>query len=393
MYIPRILDQKLMAALANRKILFVLGARQVGKTTLLQNLLKKEDGNLLNLDLEVDKNRLLAAASLAPQEAIRTLGGGKILVIDEAHHLSEVGRITKGWYDAGISTKIILLGSSSLNLLDKAAESLVGRNEKLFLTPLLFEEILNIQSWYNPKFQKNIGQYFSGQIQALLFNQLVFGSYPEAYLSEKKEDYLINLISDYLLKDILHPNLIKSPETIKKLLLLLAYQVGNEVSVNELASSLGISRPTVEKYLGLLQRVFVIFALPSFSTNPRKEIAKGKKIYFWDTGVRNALLNEFSLSAFRSDIGSLWENWIIAEFAKRNLTFNLYQDLYFWRTKDGSEVDLIIKDKKGLNAYEVKWSAKKHVFKKSFFDRYKIKSKVIHQNNFFKFLLSSGGGN
>lgn len=387
MYIPRLLDQKVLESLDNRKVLFVLGARQVGKTTLILNLLKKEKGVLLNLDIEVDKARLISAASLSPKEAIRSLGGERLLVIDEAHHFPRVGQIVKGWYDSHLPLKIILLGSSSLNLLDKAAESLAGRNEKLFLTPLLWQEVLAIQDWYNPLWDKDrLAQDFKNQLQAFVLNLLVFGSYPEAHTSEKKETYLFNLVADYLLKDVLHPELVKSPDVVKRLLLLLAYQTGSEVSTTELASSLGSSRQTVERYLDLLERTFVIFRLPSFSTNPRKEIAKGKKIYFWDTGVRNALLKEFSLSELRTDIGPLWENWVISELSKKNITLGLYQDLYFWRTRDGSEVDLVIKDKNGLSAFEIKWSGRERRPKESFSHRYGVGVGTINRENFLFYL-------
>lgn len=390
MYLSRILDQKIIGSLANRKIIFVLGPRQVGKTTLMEEFLKKQEGLILNLDLEIDKAKLLAASHLDPVSAVKNLGVlNKILVIDEAHRYPEIGRIVKGWYDAGIPVKIFLLGSSSLNLLDKTAENLTGRNEKLFLTPFLFEEILKVQPWYSLSIKlKNLQADFKEQMQSLLLPRLIYGSYPETFLVSEKEKYLVNLTSDYLLKDILQTDLVKQPEAVKRLLLLLAHQVGSEVSVNELANALSLSRQTVEKYLDLLERVFVIFRLPSFSSNPRKEIVKSKKIFFWDTGIRNALLNEFNFSALRSDIGGLWENWVIAEFAKRNLMQGLNQNLYFWRTRDGSEVDLVVKDSKGLKAFEIKWSAKKGSARASFRDKYKILPLLINRENFVKFLTS-----
>lgn len=388
MYIPRLLDQRVTISVKNRKVLFILGPRQVGKTTLIEEFLRKHQGVILNMDITVDKARLEAASHLEPREALKNLGAEGVLVVDEAHRYPEIGRIVKGWYDAKLPIKIFLLGSSSLNLLDKAAETLTGRNEKLFLTPLLFEEVLRTQSWYSQRTsKKQLLTAFNNQVQSLLLNLLVFGSYPEAFLTKRKEDYLLNLVSDYLLKDILQSDLVKSPEPIKRLLMLLAYQAGSEVSTNELATNLGISRQTVERYLDLLELTFVIFRLPSYSTNPRKEIVKGKKIYFWDTGIRNALLKEFSVSEVRSDIGLLWESWVMAEFAKKNLTLGLYQDLYFWRTRDGSEVDLVIKDSYGLQAYEIKWSAKKRSTRTSFLDRYHVSPKLINRENIVTHLL------
>lgn len=389
MYLTRALDQKVADSLKNRKVIFILGPRQVGKTTLMEEFLKKQSGIILNLDLEVDKAKLISASRLDPISALRQLEAlNKILVIDEAHRFPEIGRIVKGWYDAKAPVKIFLLGSSSLNLLDKTAESLTGRNEKLFLTPLLFAEALQTQPWYSVSIKpKQLQADFLEQLQSLLLSLLVYGSYPETFLTQEKERYLTDLTSDYLLKDILQTDLVKSPEAVKRLLLLLAHQVGSEVSTNELANSLSLSRQTIERYLDLLEQTFVIFRLPAFSTNPRKEIAKSKKIYFWDTGIRNALLNEFSFNALRSDAGPLWENWVVAEYAKRNLMLNLSQSLYFWRTRDGSKVDLLVKDSRGLKAFEIKWSAKKTTSRGSFWGRYKTAPILINRENFAKFLL------
>lgn len=382
MYIPRIAEKILIKLLESPKVTMLLGARQVGKTTLIEHILKNQDGMIFNLDIEVDKARILAAGNLTIDEAVRSLGIAKLLVIDEAQRLPIIGRIVKGWYDARIPYKIILLGSSSLNLLDQTAESLTGRNEKLFLPPLIFNEIMQLQSWWPPQITKRVLKTnFYAQIQSQLLQQIVYGSYPETFTTGDKNRYLLNLVSDYLLKDILQSGLVKSPDPIKRLLLLLAYQVGSEVSVNELASNLQISRQSVEKYLELLERTFIIFKLSSFSTNQRKEIAKRTKIYFWDTGVRNALLKDFSFLEYRSDIGSLWENWVIAEFAKLNLLLGEPDNLYFWRSRDNSEVDLVIKGSGKFRAYEIKWSKKTAGGKRSFTNRYKVKVETINRDN------------
>ncbi|MCX6799612.1 MAG: DUF4143 domain-containing protein, partial [Candidatus Falkowbacteria bacterium] len=171
-----------------------------------------------------------------------------------------------------------------------------------------------------------------------------------------------------------------SPELIKRLLLLLAHQIGSEVSVNELANSLNLSRQTVERYLDILEQTYVIFRLRSYSTNPRKEISKSQKIYFFDTGVRNALLKEFSLNESRLDIGHLWENWVIAEFMKSNILNDQKQDLYFWRSRSLSEVDLIIKDNAVLSAYEIKWKKIKTT-NSAFEKQYGVKVKIINNQD------------
>ena len=371
-YIPRIAEELIRELLKTLKIVIVLGARQVGKTTLIERLLRKQAGLIINLDIAVDKARLLAASNLPPTEAIKSLGNPTILVIDEAQRLPEVATIVKGWYDAHVQSKIVLLGSSSLNLLDQAAETLTGRNEKVYLPPLLFTEILKNQTWYSNSFtMATLKKSFASQIQSLLISQIIYGSYPETVVTNDKVRYLLNLTSDYLLKDVLQSGLVKSEEIVKKLLLLLAYQIGSAVSVNELASNLNIARQTVERYLELLEKTFVIFRLHAFSTNQRKEIVKSTKVFFWDTGVRNALLKDFSHSEYRSDIGALFENWVIAEVAKKNILEGQRYNIFFWRTSDGSEVDLVIKGADIFKAYEIKWT-KMGTFGRSFTNRYNI---------------------
>ncbi len=390
MYIKRIAENQLTNLLDNPKVIIVLGARQVGKTTLIKRILQEHQGVILNLDIEVDKDRLLTVSHMAPVDAMKNLGNPSLLVIDEAQRLPETGRIVKGWFDSNVNTKIILLGSSSLNLLDQSAESLTGRNIKLYLPPLLFSEILSAQSWYSREMTpKLLKENMSNQLSSLIQEQIFFGSYPESVVTAQKEQYLLNLVSDYLLKDVFQSTLIKSPEKVKKLLMLLAYQVGMEVSLSELATNLEISRVTVEKYIDLLERSFVIFRLPAFSSNLRKEIVKSTKIFFWDTGVRNALIKEFNFSTSRADIGLLWENWVIAEFAKKNLLEGQPNNLYFWRTMSGSEVDLVIKGSNTFKAYEIKWSKTKAVNSKAFSNRYNIPVQVISKENVADFILTS----
>lgn len=373
-------------SLKNLKVLMILGARQVGKTTLIKSELLSRKTKYLNLDIDVDKQSFLRSSTLSPQSAMDSFSNPEILIIDEAQNLPDAGKIIKGWFDSELHTKLVLSGSSSLNLLNQSAESLTGRNIKIYLPPLLFSEILYSQDWgISTKNNKGI-EFYKNQIETLLFNNMVFGSYPEAVTSLNKQEYLMNLVSDYLLKDVLYSGLIKEPQLIKKLLSLLAYQAGSEVSVNELSNNLGISRITINRYLDLLERTFVIFRLPAFGNNPRKEIIKSQKIYFWDTGVRNALINEFNLDINRSDIGSLWENWIVSEFAKKLFLEGNVKKMYFWRTKIGSEVDLIIKDGNGkILAFEIKWRGNK--ITKAFTSQYKNPVHLINKNNFTNFLL------
>lgn len=380
MYLRRQAEQPLKDILAGDKVGIILGARQVGKSTLVEHVLAGQPATFLNFDVEVDKARFQAAAALSPIDGLRSLGNSPVLVIDEAQRLPETSRIIKGWYDARVPAKLLLLGSSSLDLLDQAAESLTGRNRKLVLPPLLFSETLGTQAWAGSATPEHLSKHFAPQLRAFLMQRLAFGSYPEVVTSTEPVQLLRELSSDYLWKDVLQTGLVKTPDLIKKLLLLLAHQAGSEVSVNELSTQLQMARSTVERYLDLLEQTFVIFRLPSFSTNPRKEITKSQKVFFWDTGIRNALLNAFSIDDFRPDIGSLWENWVIAEVAKRNALLGSPAELYFWRTRSQSEVDLVVKQGDRLRAFEIKWSPRR-TSGRAFRDAYDVEVETISPDN------------
>lgn len=383
MYLKRDSEQLLKEIFADDKVGMILGARQVGKSTLVDHVLAGRRATFLNFDIEVDKARFMSAAALAPTDALRALGSPEVLVIDEAQRLPETARIVKGWYDARVSVKILLLGSSSLDLLDQTAESLTGRNRKLVLPPLMFSESLGTQSWAAAELSPpHLQQHFAPQLRAFLMQRLAFGSYPEVVTCARPEQRLRELSSDYLWKDVLQTGLVKNPDLIKKLLLLLAHQAGSEVSVNELSNQLQMARPTIERYLHLLEQTFVIFRLPAFSTNPRKEISKSKKVFFWDTGIRNALLNAFSTDPFRPDIGALWENWVIAEAAKRNALLGSPAELFFWRTRRQSEVDLVVKQGDRLRAIEIKWSSRQ-VSNRAFLDAYGVSVEPVRPDNPF----------
>jgi predicted AAA+ superfamily ATPase len=383
MYLKRQAEEYLKDILASDKVGVILGARQVGKSTLVEHVLAGQPAAFLNFDIEVDKARFRAAAALSPSDGLRSLGNPSVLVIDEAQRLPETSRIIKGWYDARLPAKLLLLGSSSLDLLDQAAESLTGRNRKLVLPPLLFSETLGTQVWAGPDASSDhLNEYFAPQLRAFLMQRLAFGSYPEVVTNTDPVQLLRELSSDYLWKDVLQTGLVKTPDLIKKLLLLLAHQAGSEVSVNELSTQLQMARSTVERYLGLLEQTFVIFRLPSFSTNPRKEITKSQKVFFWDTGIRNALLNSFSVAEFRPDIGALWENWVIAEVAKRNALLGSPAELFFWRTRSQSEVDLVVKQGDRLRAFDVKWSPRR-ISSRAFRDAYGVEVEMIRPDNPF----------
>lgn len=388
MYIPRLLENEINKTINNHKVLLLLGARQVGKTTLIKHLLKERRGSLLNVDLEVDRNRLLRAAKVSANDAMKSLGAEQVLVIDEAHRVKDIGRIAKGWYDSDVKTKIILLGSSSTTLLYLAAAELTGRNEKFYLTPLLFTEVLREQNWFQPDLPPaDTQEGFNGQIQTLLLDRMVFGSYPEAYLAADTESYLTNLSSDYLFKDLFTMSQVRSPDEVRRLLLELAANIGQTISTSQLATRLKSSRQTIERYLDLLTGIFVIFSLPAYSTDGSKEITRGRKYYFLDTGVKNVLQREFVVSPQRSDINALFENWVLAEIYKQSKTFNRLEDLYFWQSRNGSSVELIVKKGSELHPFNIKYHPHAAKPSRAFTNAYGIEPKIIHPGNILEYLL------
>ena len=384
MYLKREAEQILTPLLEGDKVTIILGARQVGKTTLVRHVLAGHSPLILNFDVDVDKARFQAASTLSPEEGLRSLGNPSVLVIDEAQRFPETSRIIKGWHDAELPSKFLLLGSSSLDLLDQAAESLTGRNRKLVLTPLLFSETIGNQAWAQADISHDhLCRNFRPQLMTLLMQRMAYGSYPEVVTSADPVPFLRELSSDYLWKDVLQSGLIKTPDLIRRLLILLAHQAGSEVSVNELANKLQMARATVERYLDLLEQTFVIFRLPAFSTNPRKEITKSHKIFFWDTGIRNALINAFSTEEMRPDLGSLWENWVIAEVFKSNALLGFPAELFFWRTRAQSEVDLVVRQGNSLQAFEIKWSSSRRISGRAFREAYDTEVKSIHSGTPF----------
>jgi predicted AAA+ superfamily ATPase len=378
-YIPRITEDYLAKDLSSGKVIVLLGPRQSGKTTLVRHLLEGRKAFFLNFDIDSEKQRFLAASALDPDSAMTAFGNPEFLVVDEAQRLPESLRIVKGWHDSGVRPVILLLGSSAVEISGRAAESLAGRNIKRILPPLIFREIVRSRSWAAGFDEETIRSQFVPQIGSLLLSCLAFGHYPESVLTPDKRPYLLNLSSDVLWKDLLHLGLVKTPDSIRRLLSLLAHQIGSEASINELSSATGLARNTVEKYLGILEQAFIVFRLPAFSSNPRKEISKSRKIFFWDTGIRNALLNEFSEDEMRPDIGPLWENWVVAEFAKQNLLSGQMKNLYFWRSHAGSEVDLVVRRDDRLWAYEIKWNPRRQPGR-AFTDKYGVPVTVIHRS-------------
>jgi predicted AAA+ superfamily ATPase len=340
--INRILETKLLNNLKNQKVTILLGARRVGKTSLLLKLYEEYNGNKLWLNGEdADTKKIIENRSIANYKAL--LKESSLLIIDEAQHIINIGLAVKLMIDEIKPLHIIITGSSAFDLA-QSGYPLVGRNITQYLFPIAQKELSKTENILLTT--QNIE------------SRLVYGSYPEQLFYEteqQKQVYLKELINTYLLKDILEFENIKNAAVLKKLLELIAYQVGNEVSENELANTLGISKNTVAKYLDLLEKVFVIFSLTGYSKNLRKEVSKSKKWYFFDNGIRNAIINNFSLIAIRQDVGQLWENYLIAERKKANTYNGNFAKSFFWRTYDKQEIDYVEELNDTLTAIEIKW--------------------------------------
>lgn len=347
--VNRAIEDQIENLIGKNKVILVLGTRRVGKTFLIQAIQKKYHGQTVVLNGEnFDVQELLKNRSAGKYKQI--VGSAKLLILDEAQVIPEIGRILKFMIDSMPELTILATGSSSFDLLNKAGEPLTGRQEQFKLYPFAQLELKNIETYLET-------------IQNLE-DRLIYGSYPELFHLKtytEKDAYLQQLIQAYLLKDILAFEGIRQSDKIIRLLRLIAYQVGGEVSYNELAGQLGISKNTVENYLDLLTKVFIVYKLPAYSTNQRKEVSKSSKWYFFDNGIRNAIINDFRMPALRNDIGALWENYIITERIKRNDYQKQSVIYHFWRNYNQQEIDLIEIRNGQVHAFEFKYSPDKKV--------------------------------
>lgn len=352
------------------KILVLMGARQVGKTTLL----KKIFGNALWLDGDDADTR--ENFSQANETVLRNeLGSNKTIVIDEAQRIENIGLSAKIIADKMPDIELVLSGSSSFDLANKINEPLTGRKWELKLFPLSMQEMIT-----------NHGQVTENR---LLEKRMLYGYYPEIVVKEGQQQALLKqLASDYLYKDILTWENIKKPDKLERLVQAIAFQIGQMVSYHELSKLSGINVATVERYINLLEQTFIIYRLGSFNRNLRNELNKSRKIYFNDTGLRNAIINQFQPVSQRNDIGGLWENYLISERSKYLSNNQIYCNRFFWRTKDQAELDYIEEMNGEIYAYEFKWNpAAKARFPKSFVEAYKPSATtVIHRDNYMDWL-------
>lgn len=374
--VVRTLKEKIISSCFQGKVIIILGARQVGKTTLLKEVVKElaVAHNWLNAD-EPDILEALTNAGTSTQ--LRQLIGqtNKLVVIDEAQQIPDIGKKLKLIHDTFPEIQLIATGSSSFDLQNKTAEPLTGRKITFHLFPLSFKEIAENSSLIEAK--------------RLLETRLIYGFYPDVVKNPGREkEILIEIAQSYLYKDILQLDFVRKPAHVEKLLRALAFQVGSEVNFHELAQTIGnIDTATVEKYLDLLEKAFVIFKLPALNRNLRNEIKKGKKYYFYDTGIRNVLISNFSIPEMRQDKGALWENFLMSERMKVNHYDTRYVNSYFWRTHDKAEIDYIEEENGILNAFEFKWKEQKIKFPASFLDAYPDhKTNLICKTNFEAFV-------
>lgn len=372
--IERSLYQKILSRIEDRRAIILFGARQVGKTTLLRHLLDQLDPEYLWLNGdEPDIRKQLQDAS---STFLRSLIGNRtLLVIDEAQRIENIGIIIKLITDQIPGVKVIASGSSSFELANQIKEPLTGRKWEFTLYPLSFQEL---QAHHGLLEEKR-----------LLKNRLIYGSYPDIVNHPGEEIIRLRELSDsYLYKDILTWEQIQKPAALEKLLQALALQIGSQISVNELSQTTGLDNHTVERYINLLEKAFVLFQLHPLSRNLRNEIKKSRKIYFVDNGIRNAVINQFQPFELRSDKGMLWENYLMSERLKKSKHELSFCNRYFWRNHAQQEIDYVEEKDGRMDAFEFKWNPGAKVrFSKSFTNEYQPDTtKVIHNENYESFL-------
>jgi len=372
--ITRTLQPVIENRLFSGKTILLVGARQVGKTTLLKSIEKLNADNVLWLNGDDPNDRTLLD-NINSTRAKELFLPGSIIIIDEAQRIENAGLTLKIIHDNCSGIQLIATGSSSFELTDKIKESMTGRKWTYKLFPVSLTELVNN----------------SNRLEVLrsLETRMIYGSYPEVINHPGDEKTILReLVDDYLYKDVFTFKDVRKPDVLEKLVRALAFQVGNQVSNRELARLIQIDKDTIDRYLYLLQEAYIIFRLNSFSRNLRTEIKRSRKIYFYDTGIRNAVINQFSPLSFRNDIGALWENLMIVERLKKSEYNSLYGNRYFWRTTRQQEVDYIEEIDGKIFAFEFKWNQKKPVKPPTtFMNTYpNAQFQVISNNNFFEFV-------
>jgi len=368
---PRVLLKELNEKIGKGKAIMVTGPRQVGKTTLLREVLKGKDFLFLDGD-DPTVRQLLTEANTARLKSV--IGAYKLIFIDEAQRIEGIGLTSKIITDQFPEVQLLISGSSSFELNNQINEPLTGRKWEYHLYPISWREM-----------ETKLGFL---QAEQQLEQRLLYGFYPEVLNRPGEErEILKELVGSYLYKDILALSGINKPEVLDKLVLALALQVGSQVNYQELAQLVGVDRNTVIKYIDLLCKGFVLFKLTSFSRNVRNEIKTQHKIYFYDNGIRNMVVGNFSPLSMRTDVGALWENFLISERYKWNEYTKSYARRYFWRTAQQQEIDYVEEKDGQVFGYEFKWNPKrKGQLSKTFLDAYQAEGKVVHKENFREFI-------
>ncbi len=358
-----------------KKVIILYGPRQAGKTTLSEAVI--ENTGLKSLSVNADQLKYIDVLSSRDLKQLQSLVSGyELLFIDEGQRIPEIGINLKILHDVIPELKILVTGSSSFLLSDRISEALTGRKKIYTLLPVSMQELAI--------------DYNEFELNDQLDEWLIYGLYPEAITTKnyrEKEDYLQEITTSYLYKDILELENIRYPMKIRNLLRLLAFQVGAQVSINELCNTLRLNRETVERYLFLLEQSFIIFRLTAFSRKKRNEISKSQKFYFYDNGIRNMIIDNMNSLAARNDIGALWENFIISERKKKMLYNNTHVKSYFWRNYAGAELDIVEETNNKLTAFEIKYKKPRLKAPKAWTDNYGNDYHCITRENYLEFVL------
>ncbi len=354
------------------KAIIIYGARQVGKTTLVKSLIRemKQTSLYLNCDEPDVRDSLTNKTST---QLIETIGNNKIVVIDEAQRVTNIGITLKLLVDNFPNLQVIATGSSSFDLANNVKEPLTGRKIEFVLYPLSVEEMLSVES--------------KVEYSRLLPTRLIYGAYPGVILKDQKEMLLREITETYLYKDLLEIQTVRNPELLRKLLQALALQIGSEVSFPELGTMLNLAKETVSRYIQLLIQTNVLFELPPYKNNLRNTLGRLRKLYFCDLGIRNTLINNFNPLEMRTDIGALWENFFILERLKFNRNRMVFPNTYFWRAYNKAEIDYLEEINGRMRAFECKWSAEKVHPPKAFFDNFpEMSLELVNRSTYLSYL-------
>lgn len=377
--IKRAIESILKSDLFTGKVIVLLGPRQVGKTTLLKDMLKDRIGDVLFINGD-DSNAVKLFSGAGIEQLANIIGSKLIVFIDEAQRISDIGLIAKMIVDQFAHVQLILSGSSAFEINEKTQEPLTGRKWTHYLWPVCWQEYEDHEGFL--------------KAEQSLENRLVFGFYPDVInRQDRQERTLLEIADSYLYKDVLIYGNIKKPTLLQKLLQALAHQVGHEVSYSEVAQLIGSDPKTVTAYIDLLEKAFVVFRLPAFSRNLSDEIKTNRKIFFYDNGIRNAVIGQLQPLATRMDVGVLWENFLVSERLKQNHYRSLNSKSYFWRTKQQQEIDYVEERNGKIYGFEFKWNEKRNIaFSKTFTNAYQAINVGVTRATFREFLLMTKGG-